>query len=493
MALFLVALLIRVAVTVGWQFDGLYGQDAFAYYQQSIAIADRLPRGELPPTDFFWPNGYPALAAMFMGVFGRSPLAAQLASLLTGAALAPLAYWLCRDLFPSAHSRAGIVSGLIIAVAGQPILSSVSIMADMPALFWATLAAWLLVRSSAGHLLAAGAALALSIVSRWLYVLLVPAFAVYALGQLRQRRAWWLILLPALSAALILLPQVSLSLNRPEGLLHSWLLGWNPTNAFRSQFDNVDGHFEYALPVGLFYAQPAGHPAYLFPLFGLAALWGIAWAWRERARWPLALLVGWSAAVYLFLAGIPYENFRFGLSLYLPLVALAGVGVSDLWQRFARRWIVPAGVALSLVGMSVWSYSMLGEFLTTQNASKTIAYRVEQLVPQDATLISFGLTLTLQHYTRLNVVELYYQNAASLDDLTRRNPTVYVLLDVENVNGQWRGHEPGVSFDWLMAHTTMSPIATFPPYTLFKAVVNLSPRLRQPLLQERGARFPLPL
>jgi len=70
---------------------------------------------------------------------------------------------------------------------------------------------------------------------------------------------------------------------------------------------------------------------------------------------------------------------------------------------------------------------------------------------------------------------------------------MYVLLDAENVNGQWRGHEPGVSFDWLMAHTTMSPIATFPPYTLFKAVVNLSPRLRQPLLQERGARFPLPL
>ena len=55
--LFLLALLIRLAVIVHWRFDGLYGQDAFAYFQQAVAIAERLPHGPLPSTGFFWPEG----------------------------------------------------------------------------------------------------------------------------------------------------------------------------------------------------------------------------------------------------------------------------------------------------------------------------------------------------------------------------------------------------------------------------------------------------
>src|SRR5581483_4002137 len=99
---------------------------------------------------------------------------------------------------------------------------------------------------------------------------------------------------------------------------------------FARAFDNVDGHFEYALPVAVFYAQAIAHPAYLFamltPLFfvGVARL-TVEWnataeqslaqniAHKLHLTTPAVLLLGWIAAMLFFLMGIPYENFRFSL------------------------------------------------------------------------------------------------------------------------------------------------------------------------------------
>jgi 4-amino-4-deoxy-L-arabinose transferase-like glycosyltransferase len=469
-ALFLVALAIRLAAISHWQFDGLYGQDAFAYFDQAVAISTT----GTPPLNFFWPDGYPLLSAFSMMIIGRTALAGQLVSVLCGAALAPLACLLARELFPQAHPRAGLIAGLIVAVAGQAILSSIVIMADILALFWATLSAWLLVsawrRSRSGWwLIGAGLTLAMAIITRWLFVVLVPAFGLYALYQIQRHHRWWrLIALPIISGALIVLPQVLLSLNRPEGLVHSWLLGWNPVNAVRRQFDNVDGHFEYKLSTGVFYTEPAGHPAYLFPLLGLAALWGIYRLWGNRDWGALILLIGWGGAVYLFLAGIPYQNFRFGLTLYTPIVLLAGLGTSDLWDRVRVRWIVPAMTALSLIGMLLWAYPMLNDFLTQQNQTKAIVYQVAQSLPPDATLVTFGLTLTAQHYTHLDVIELFNQTADSLDALTRDRSQTFLLIDVANIDQQWRGREPDVNVRWLHDHTTLIPITSYQSYTLFQ-------------------------
>jgi len=473
-ALFFVALAIRLAAAWHWQFDGLYGQDAFAYFDQAVAITHNLPLGQLPPLNFFWPDGYPLLSAISMVIVGQTALAGQLVSVLCGAALAPLAYFLSRELFPQARPCAGLIAGLIVAVAGQAILSSIVIMADIPALFWATLSAWLLVSAwrrprSGWRLIGASIALAMAIITRWLFVVLVPAFGLYALYQIkRNQRSWKLIVLPIISGALIVLPQVLLSLNRPEGLVHSWLLGWNPVNAMRRQFDNVDGHFEYELPTGVFYAEPAGHPAYLFPLFGLAALWGLVRVWRNRNWGALILLIGWGGAVYLFLAGIPYQNFRFGLTLYTPIVLLAGLGTSELWDRIHIRWVVPALTAASLMAMLLWAYPLLDGFLTQQNQTKAIVHEVAQSLPPEATLVTFGLTLTAQHYTHLDVIELFNQTADSLDTLTRDRSQTFLLIDTANIEQQWRGREPDANVRWLHDHATLIPITSYLSYTLFQ-------------------------
>jgi 4-amino-4-deoxy-L-arabinose transferase-like glycosyltransferase len=472
--LFVLALGVRLAAVYWWRFDGLYGQDAYAYFDQARAILHAVPQGQIIPADFFWPHGFPLLVALFMALLGETAVAAQLPVLLCGAALAPLAYSLSRELLP-AEPGAAWLAAFIVAVAGQPVLSSLSVMADVPALFWATLAAWLLVRGwrrprPAFWLAAAGAALALAIINRWLYLLLLPAFGVYTLMQLRRKRAPARLLLgPLLAGLLVLLPQLWLSRQRPDGLLHSWLLGWQPQNAWLRHFENVDGHFSYRLPVALFYAGPAAHPAYLFPLLGLAAVWAVYCLARQK-EWPaLALLLGWSGAVYLFLAGIPYQNFRFGLALYMPVLLLAGYGAADLWRRWSGKWRLAllTAVILSLAGTIFWSYRLLDNFLTAQNRTRAVAYQVEQLLEPEATLLTFGPTLVISHSTGLAVRELYDLEPAALADLLALESSVYLLLDVANVSDQWHGRSPQINYEWLRQEANLETIAIWPPYTLF--------------------------
>ena len=505
--IFLIALVIRLAAILIWQFDGLYGQDPFAYLQQAFAAVDNLPQGQPPPTSFFWPNGYPLLIALLIPIFGKTALAGQLAALLSGSLLASLTYGLTRDLWateqrPVANrphvqngETAGLLAGLIIAVAGQPILSSIVVMADMPALMWATLSAWCFVRATTlkqSHrlspqkkstlwLLAAGTTLALAIISRWVYVLIVPALGLYTLFRVYHRRAaWWPLLSAVLGGTLILAPQLWWSLNKPDGVWHSWLLGWRPVNFFQRQFENIDGHFFYQLPIGVYYAQPAGHPAYIFPLLGPAALWGLWRLWRTKQWSTLILLLGWIMPVYLFLGGIPYQNFRFGLSHYVPIVVLTGFGLGDLLHRRSASpgkrslrliggpTVLKAIIALSLLGMLAWAYPMLDSFLTTQNQAKIIARQVGYTLPPKATLLTFGLTLTLRHYTQLNTLELFYLDEAALNNLTGTQTPIYLLLDLHNVERQWPGRPPQRNYQWLRTNTVLTVIEAFPPYILFR-------------------------
>src|SRR5205823_4441204 len=115
-------------------------------------------------------------------------------------------------------------------------------------------------------------------------------------------------------------------------LNHAWLAAWYPGNAFGHIFDTPDGHFNYPLPVGVFYAQPLAHPYYIFPLLLPFILVG-TWALRRAPAAHKLVLLGWPLSVYLFLAGIPYENFRFGLALWPPLVVLAGIGFASASAR----------------------------------------------------------------------------------------------------------------------------------------------------------------
>jgi hypothetical protein len=521
--LFAFAVVARLLVLVVWPFDGLYSQDAFAYYDYARRLWSSI--GQLQaPGHFYWPLGYPVLIVLLFLFLGPTPLAGQIVSVVTGALVSPLLFLLGREIsramaqFQTERSDersagalpAGLIAavslpghepyigallaGLVAAVSGQLFQSSILIMADAASVCWVTLGAILFARYTstlrARYLFPASLALAWAIITRWIWgIVLLPWAIAYLVawgragGTLveRLRRASWHAALASFIPVSLISIQARVVI--PAALVnHHWLVGWNPLNSFERVFDNVDGHYEYALPAGLFYAQPIAHPYYLFPLLTPLTLIGL---WAIRCA-PLALrliVVGWLVAAYAFLAGIPYENFRYGLTLWPPLVVLTGIGFEQMFRVPAcgqfffgvktrlgaglRTYALLALALISLLGMAYWNIRGLAALLARKSEHLNVTHQIAGRIPEPAILLTMGLTEYFKFYTSLRVAELYQQNAESLRELVCRSDGVYLAVDVSNIQMQWAGRAPDHNLRWLRQHAVLVELSRHGTFTLY--------------------------
>lgn len=475
-------LLVRLLLLLPTRFDGLYGQDPYAYYdfagELRTALRERQP---LPP--FFWPLGYPALLALAQAIFGTTPQIAQSLSIVMGALLPPLVYILAVQL--NADGFGAFAAALLVLVCGQVLQSSLVIMADIPALFWAMLSAiflWQYINGYAGTqnivplpLIASALTLALACITRWLYLVLVIPWTIALLIVWRGRVRWRAGLVAISLSLLILLPQALYSRTNPYPVLnHAWVEGWSPDNALRRTFDNVDGHFEYEKINAIFYAQPFYDAYYLAPIFAPFILLGIAALLREKRYAALAMLLGWALLPYLFLIGIPYQNIRFPLIVFPAVVILIGIGIEKaagwLSQHVAYLGRV-ALAALLMVGIGMtWNTARpaIDDFLARQQKDKHAAAWTAARVPAGETLYTLGLTLTLQHYTDLNVYEIYYETPETLAAKWVAGRDDYLLLNVWNIENQWNGRDPQRDYHWLRDHRGLTRLGKFDNYVLFR-------------------------
>ncbi|MBC8075601.1 MAG: glycosyltransferase family 39 protein [Chloroflexales bacterium] len=485
--LFALALVLYWATIMASGFDGLIGQDPFGYYGYALQVPDSIAAFRAPPPNY-WPLGYPLLMAAGFVLLGPTPLVGQLVSTLTAAGTVALTCVLAHDLLRQHGSpaqvarRVGLVAGLLTLGCGQLWQWGIVIMADAPALCLGTLAAWALVRYASARrlrwLALASVALGGAIITRWLYGLLalplgaywILAVALPALPAHRKEAAWHLFI-AALPAAVLLLPQLLLSARFEQSLVaQQWLVGWSPLNAARRQFVTRDGVANYALPVGLFYARAAISPRFLFPLFAPLLVLGAAGV-LQRRWWPAAALIGgWIVAILGFLGGIPYQNFRYVLALLPPLAIIAASGFEVAWGWVQPRWRI-ALVAYLCAGLlaGLWySGGVVQQYVAGKQASLAIVDWVEQQTQPADRLLAFELTLTLRHYTTLDVRELFDQTPASLATLVADDQPLFLLVDTNDIKGQWQGHAPERNVSWLRDHAGLAALGELNGYTLFR-------------------------
>jgi 4-amino-4-deoxy-L-arabinose transferase-like glycosyltransferase len=482
--LFATALAIRVLVAWIWRFDGLYGQDAFAYYGQAEEIAARFSEGHWSLPEYFWPSGFPIFAALAMMVFGAAPTTAQALNMVLGSAVVVLVYLVARDLLDDGPGggddlpggdaeKVGIVAASATMVAGQLIFSSVVVMADMAAAFWLALSAWLLVRfvrSPGSWFLMTGAAAAgaAAVVTRWAMVLVAPAFAVVAamtLGRCARRRL--AVLTAFLAAGIVALPQLMLSLSGKDGGLAGYFADWSPLNVFMSSYESDEGLTRYRFPNGVFYLAPWWHPALMPPTMGAFALPGVIALWIRRRVRTLLFLGLWIAAPFVFFVGIPHQNLRYGITLWVPAVILAAVGVLELWRRPARRWLVVCLLLVSLVGSVLWNGSRWSRFFASQHQVKEMARHLDEALPRDAVILSFEVTGILDHYTTVEVRELFSMDTGDLRSCTDRNDRVWVVVDVDTIETQWKGLSPWRNLMWLRTNRSLTAVEDHGQWTVF--------------------------
>lgn len=487
--IFSIAILLRVWLIYQTQFDGLYGQDPYAYLDYASILRTSLARGELPPP-FFWPLGYTALIALASSIFS-STIAAQAVSVIASALAAVMVYFITREILLDKPNRnaASAIAALIFANAGQMMVSSVSAMSDAAGVFWSTLAAYALIRSrhDPHHRWVALSAFALgwAVMTRWVYGLLIPVWvvSVITLSEPSGGIGWaWRTLRIKLLIALVffllaLSPQLALMLyHATHGIISNTgdlqAVSWNLTNAWQSNITNGDGRFAYSVPIAMFYSQAFAHPSFIFPI--LTPFLFVGARSIRRDQFALTLLLGWVAIVWFFLAGIAWENPRFSLAFFPPLAILVGLGMNAAVLALPRfknlAW------AYSIVGLALtllWGARATDNFVVQQRPDRALATWTNEQLPADSTVIAFGITETLKHRTPFRVVEIYNESPESLERILQRQRPIFLLLNTENLDSQWKNMTPEVNFRSIQRDSNLSIVGTQDRYTLF--AVDLAP------------------
>ncbi|HJW84139.1 MAG TPA: hypothetical protein VJ754_07535, partial [Anaerolineae bacterium] len=135
-------------------------------------------------------------------------------------------------------------------------------------------------------------------------------------------------------------------------------------------------------------------------------------------------------------------------------------------SRAARGACV--GMAVCLVAMLVFSVRGLESFLSIKRTDLAATEWLQARVPPGASVVTFGLTLTLQHYTGLDAVEIYAETPTTLADRICGRAPVYAYLDVANLESQWAGLSPEINYRWLRDGPGLTALGRYQDYSLFE-------------------------
>ena len=526
-------------------FDGLYGQDPYAYFDYGQQIANLIVHGH-GLGYFYWPLGYPALLGFGFLIGGVSEAIAQFVTILCSATAALLIGLLAAEIahqlqFPK---RLVWISGLsawvLLLSSGQVIQSGIVVMADMPALMWATFSAWSLACYLRAHrsvwLGLAAFGLSWATMSRWQYVALVLPWGIACachwrrlelqvtsdLNQLVEgdghyKRVWLRHLLVAITIGLITsTPQIIYTLQNPDpALRHEWLTSWSAANAFSRDFVTADGTFHYDQPIAEYYLLPLTSPYYLsvwlLPLVAMGLLAMIVFLVRRSTPFglinddarrqtesdpirsiqpaivrmsrpnvvPLAILLfGWIAVEYGFLIGIPYQNIRFALAFFPPLLVLVGIGIAAVLSLANQRnRLLRIGISTIVIGLSGWgtmstlpiASGLVSSFVANKDRDLAAVRWMESQIPEaSASVYTLDLALTMTHYSKLTPVQIYYETPDSLTVRLPLDRPAYALINVWTTEHQWPGKAPWIIYHWLLDNPGLDEIGTFSIYTLYR-------------------------
>ncbi len=469
--LFSLALGVRIAIIAFHGFDGLYGQDAFAYFDFAGDILYFIETFN-PPPPFFWSIGYPLQLAIGMGILGVTESVALGTSILMGSLLPILVYSLGLQL--QLRLPYAFFAGLLISFSGQALQSSLVIMSDIPALFWSLISVVSLLQYMDGSkkrwLALCGFAVSIACITRWIYLILPTIYVLVLILHWKRHIRWKDTILTILVSLMPVMPQLIYNqINPPTLLNHSWVQGWAPLNVLAQNFITVEGTLNYEKINALFYASPIYDLSYLSPLLTIFVLCGLLFVLRRRNLHTLIVLA-WFVTPYVFLAGIPSQNIRFPLIIFPIVTILVGFGLQ--WIMTITKPVRWVAIGLALVGFShtaINGFDYANSFVEHHQSEKQVVTWLDGKIPDDAKLYTFGSTLILQHYTDYSVIEIFYETPDTLNQRWFRGRSDYLLLNLWQIENQWQGRAPQANYHWFRDDRGLVHIERFRNLTLFEA------------------------
>jgi 4-amino-4-deoxy-L-arabinose transferase-like glycosyltransferase len=493
-------------------FDGLYGQDSYAYYYQARELWDGI--WGTPPPDwpfvseglYHWPVGYHLHIMAGFLLTGESPTGGRLITLIMAALVPVLVAILTQAVWRKATQlqavTAGVIAGIVMLLTGVYSRASLTLMADVPSIFWTTLGACCLLRAwpidgstremdrrRIAWAISCGAALGISILGRYISALLVVPMILYIISWYWKRRrkstgglARKRFILPGialLSGICALVPQLIYTLSqtvRPVDT--SGAIIWQLGNFLRTTLSGPDGTATFMHPMaGFYFADPLFQVSagFLSPLYLPALGLGIVALIRARSWGPLLLLAGWWLIPATFFSGGLYQAHRFIIMYLPPLAILIGIGAATALGSLvtaARTPRRPAGVILVLVNIALlaslaagsiqsWrsTYRQAAELASIKAGELNIVEAAQRAVASERIpgqlkpkAVVFGISAALYHYTGWKILDIYNHGQEEIETFLAGDAPRLVVIPETSMATQWAGTPSGERWRWLRSH-----------------------------------------
>ena len=514
---------------VRFPFDGLYGQDSYAYYYQARELWSGIWGTPSPTWPFaseglyHWPVGYHLLIMAGFFLTGEDPTGGRLLTLAL-AALQPvfvalLARLAWRGSTPLQSYAAGVAAGLVMLTAGVYTRAGLTLMADIPTIFWATASMCCLLQAwppgSEGHArqggrtawaVAFGAALGLAILTRYISALFLAPVTLYLLIWYWKRRAAvqpesrrrriYLLPVVALAACLCsLLPQVVYSISRGVSTVDtSGAIVWRLDNFLRTTMSGPDGTATYTQPMAQFYfVDPliAVSAGFLSPLYLPALALGLATLLRGRQWGVISLLLAWWLVPAAFFSGGLYQAHRF-IVMYLPPIALlVGVGaatalgaVTTVIREKGRTGlrmgvaivalVLLAGVATGVVQSSRAAYRQVTELANIKSSELAVVAAARQAASEPRSIqgkpraVVFGISAALYHYTGWQILDIYNHDESEMARFLTGDGPMLAVVPERSMTTQWAATPSGERWAWLQANYALQERGSVGDYKIYR-------------------------
>ncbi len=460
---FLISLCIRLIYPLLLNFDGLYGQDPYAYFDYSRQIT-RLFTAGVPLGRFYYPLGFPLLGAL-----GAPLLTVAICGAISCVLCGMIAWEIAEHLkFPTlARTMTVIIAWMILTAMPQHIQSSAVIMSDVPALMWVLLSIWAMLRYERNQRIAwimlAAFAGALAAMTRFQYALIVLPIGLYILfiwRDIQLKHAVAAILIGLLTYA----PQIVMTLQNPEIISENRIV-WTPQNIRAQMFTTGDGTHIYDEPNYLFYLLPVRSPFYislwLLPLVIIGLIVVI------RYKIGLFLLL-WFISQYVFLAGIPVQNIRYALIAFPPILFLIAVSVGWLIQKKYLKLVLPVFLVFGLAEMAYTTNGLMNNFIDNKNRDMATLRWIESHIPErNATVYALDMIPAMQHYLPYQTVQIYYETPDTINAKRDSRPA-YAFFNQYAMLTQWVGRPTGQVYQTIMGWSGWQSLGEINGYTLFR-------------------------
>jgi len=480
--LFLISFIIKITLILIFRFDGFYGQDSYAYYDNSKVFIESLYMLRIPP-NFYWPIGFYVLTLLFNTITsGNISAASLLVSVTAGSLLPGITYLLSlefiKDNYESAKAKKiSILAGLIICFSGVIIKSGMVVMSDMPGLIFAILSVYYFSKYLSGnikyHLYFTGIFLSLSILTRYaniLYLFLFIIVFVYyrynykAVFNFKHYITALIIALLIFSPQLFYIMKYGISYFRPETGPGVWATQWNLLNYFGSSFATTDGVMNYRFWNIIYYPSLILHPLYL-SIFGLTFISGIYYTIKRIHKHLVLFCFPWILMYILFLSGFPNQSGRYALGFFPPLAIIASVGIAEINIRnlYKNVFII---IGLSL--LIVYAVIHINNFVSEKNKDLlAIEYLTKNIHP-DSMLLTFEITGAVNHYTDINHRDIYNYNSGEMKVLLDSVKTdIFMIVPDNKIQTQWKGLPLENTYNYIKNNYVLNKLSDINYYSIY--------------------------